>query len=136
MGDTNSDIVKPTINGSDITGRGRNEWTIDFGDLDQRDAALYEAPFEYVKIYVKPVRERNRDRQRRESWWRLGRSGGDLRNAKKGKRRIVLTPRVAKYRLFVWADSALLQTLGCMPLLGTMTISSGCSIRVHTNSGR
>src|SRR5688500_2425813 len=103
-GRPNSDIIKPTINGSDIAGRGRNEWTIDFGDLDQQDAALYEAPFEYVKGHVKPVRERNRDRQRRESWWRLGRSGGDLRNAKKGKRRIVLTPRVAKYRLFTWAD--------------------------------
>jgi type II restriction/modification system DNA methylase subunit YeeA len=104
-GRPNSDVIKPTINGSDITRRSRQEWTIDFGELDEQSAALYEAPFEYVKANVKPVRERNRDRQRREAWWRLGRSGGDLKKAKSGKQRIVLTPRVAKHRLFTWADA-------------------------------
>jgi type II restriction/modification system DNA methylase subunit YeeA len=104
-GRPNSDVIKPTINGSDIARRGRQEWTIDFGELDEQSAALYEAPFEYVKANVKPIREKNRDRQRREAWWRLGRSGGDLKNAKSGKQRIVLTPRVAKHRLFTWAEA-------------------------------
>jgi len=101
----NSDVVRPTINGSDITRRSRQKWTIDFGELDEQSAALYEAPFEYVNANVRLVRERNRDRQRREAWWRLGRSGGDLKKAKSGKQRIVLTPRVAKHRLFAWADA-------------------------------
>src|SRR5690606_31215337 len=50
----------------------------------------------------------NRDRQRRTFWWRLGRSGGDLRQAVEGLSRVIATPRVAKHRLFVWAPPRLL----------------------------
>ncbi|MBZ5503874.1 MAG: class I SAM-dependent DNA methyltransferase [Acidobacteriia bacterium] len=99
----NSDVIKPTMNGSDIVVRPRNEWTIDFGEMELPEAALYEAPFEYLKKNVKPVREQNRDQQRRDKWWRLGRSGGDFKNARAGKSRVILTPRVAKHRLFDWA---------------------------------
>jgi type II restriction/modification system DNA methylase subunit YeeA len=95
--------VKLTINADDITGNARNEWTIDFGDMEIAEAALFEAPFEYVKAHVKPVRDENPEKQRRDYWWRLGRSGGDLKEARKGKSRIVLTPRVAKHRIFVWS---------------------------------
>jgi hypothetical protein len=37
------------MNGSDITGRNRNMWIIDFGEMEIQEAAQYEAPFEYVK---------------------------------------------------------------------------------------
>ncbi|SPF44740.1 conserved hypothetical protein [Candidatus Sulfotelmatobacter kueseliae] len=102
-GKPNSDVVKPTINADDITGLTRNEWTIDFGEMNEADACLYEAPFEYVKAYVKPVRDKNKDEQRKRKWWRLGRSGGELKLARVGKNRVILTPRVAKHRMFVWA---------------------------------
>lgn len=102
-GKSNSEVVKLTINADDIVGTSRNEWTIDFGDLTMADAALFEAPFEYVKTYVKPVRDKNTEKSRRDHWWRLGRSGDDLKSASKGKTRIVLTPRVSKHRVFVWA---------------------------------
>jgi type II restriction/modification system DNA methylase subunit YeeA len=102
-GKPNPDIVKPTINADDITGVTRNEWTIDFGEMKEADACLYEAPFEYVKTHVKPVRAKNKDEQRRKKWWRLGRSGGELKEARTGKERVILTPRVAKHRMFVWA---------------------------------
>ena len=74
--------------------------------MDQ--AALYEAPFEYVKSNVRPKRISNKDRQRRIYWWRLGRSGSDLKQAKHGRTRQMVTPRVSKYRLFVWATVELL----------------------------
>ncbi len=54
------------------------KWIIDFGEMTENEASLYEAPFEYVVQHVKPERLANRDTQRREKWWRLGRSGGDL----------------------------------------------------------
>ena len=101
-GRPNSDVVRPWMNGSDITGHARGMWIIDFGERDLEQAALYEAPFEYVRKHIKPVREHNADRQRRTFWWRLGRSGGDLTRAKEGKTRLLLTPRVSKHRLFVW----------------------------------
>ncbi len=103
----NSDVIKPWLNASDITGRPRTMWIIDFGDITMEEAAFYEAPFEYVKQNVKHLRDNNNDRQRRTFWWRLGRSGADLKKARLGKSRVLVTPRVAKHRLFVWASREL-----------------------------
>lgn len=102
---SNAEVIKPWMNASDITGRSREMWIIDFGEMDLYEAALFERPFEYVKQTVKPFRSKNNDVQRRIFWWRLGRSGADLRAAKAGKRRLIITPRVAKHRFFVWAEA-------------------------------
>jgi len=67
----------------------------------------YEAPFEYVRTNVKVIREANRDRQRRENWWRLGRSGSDVKTALSRIARFIITPRYAKYRLFVWMPTTI-----------------------------
>ncbi len=82
-------------------------YIINFGEMSLEDASLYEAPFEYVKKHVKPFRDINNDRQRRTYWWRLGRTGGDWVKAKQGKGRVIITPRVAKHRVFAWADREL-----------------------------
>ena len=100
--ESNADVMMPWVNGKDITGRPRGMWIIDFGDLSREQAALYVAPFEYVNTHVQPSREINRDRQRRTYWWRLGRSGEDLRAAVKCLKRFIITPRVSKHRVFVW----------------------------------
>jgi type II restriction/modification system DNA methylase subunit YeeA len=108
-GRLNRDVVRPFVNGADITGRSRGKWIIEFADhMTREEAALYEAPFEYVAATVKPLRVANRDRQRRDNWWRLGRSGGDLRRAVRGLVRYIVTPRVSKHRLFRWVDASTL----------------------------
>jgi type II restriction/modification system DNA methylase subunit YeeA len=99
-GRSNAEVVKPWMNGSDITSRPRNMWIIDFGEMSFEEAALFEAPFEYLKKNIKPLRDKNRDKQRKDFWWRLGRSGSDLKQAKRGGSRIILTPRVSKHRSF------------------------------------
>ena len=99
---SNRVVISPWVNGKDITDRPRGMWIIDFGTMAHDEAALYEAPFEYVNAHVRPVREKNRDRQRRTYWWRLGRSGEDLRSAVSSLNRFIVTPRVSKYRVFVW----------------------------------
>jgi type II restriction/modification system DNA methylase subunit YeeA len=104
-GRPNSDVILPVVNAADITQRGRGWWIIDFGLRTLEEPSLYEAPFEYVKENVKPLRDANRDRQRREYWWRHGRAGTHLRAALANKSRQIATPRVAKYRLFVWLPS-------------------------------
>jgi type II restriction/modification system DNA methylase subunit YeeA len=101
-GRSNAEVVKPWANGMDIVRRPSDTWIIDFGEMSAAEASLYEAPFDYVYRHVKPLRDQNRDRQRREHWWQLGRSGGDLRRATAGLSRVIITPRVAKHRLFVW----------------------------------
>jgi type II restriction/modification system DNA methylase subunit YeeA len=103
----NCKVVKPWMNGTDITDRPRQLWIIDFGELSKEDACLFEQPFEWVKEKVRPMRLTNRDPQRRENWWRLGRSGGEFKIAKDGKARVIIATRTSKYRLFIWASSQL-----------------------------
>ena len=101
----NSDVVKPWVNARDVTDRSRNMWIIDFGNLPLEEAALYEAPFEYVHKHVHPVREDNRDKRMRDLWWLLGRNRGEFQEAVNPLVRFVVTPRVAKHRLFAWVVS-------------------------------
>ena len=59
-GRSNSDVVKKRMSGTDVTSRPRDIWLIDFGtNMSEEDASLYERPFEYVKLYVKPIRDVN-----------------------------------------------------------------------------
>jgi type II restriction/modification system DNA methylase subunit YeeA len=106
-GRSNCEVIKPWMNASDVTQRPRKKWIIDFGEMTLEQSALFVSPFEHVKRWVKAARESNNDRQRRTYWWRLGRSGNDLKVAKKEKSRIVVTPRVAKHRLFSWTSADL-----------------------------
>jgi hypothetical protein len=89
-----------------LAGRTRGMSIIDFGPVRTADeAALYELPFEWAKTYVYPERQENGDPQRKEKWWRFGRSGRDLRKALVGRRRFIATGRVSKHRTFAWMDA-------------------------------
>jgi type II restriction/modification system DNA methylase subunit YeeA len=107
-GKANTDVVRPIMNTADITGRSSDTWIVDFASLSEAEAAFYAAPFAHVVREVRPFRAQNRDRQRREKWWLLGRSGGDLRAALAPFTRYIATPRVAKHRLFVWLAAQVL----------------------------
>ncbi len=45
-GRTNSDVVRPLLNGMDITRRLSDRWIIDFGTMGESEASVYEAPFQ------------------------------------------------------------------------------------------
>ncbi len=69
-GRPNSDVVVPWVNGKDLTGRNRRLWIIDFGTgMAEREAALYEAPFEHARTHVFPVRQGNRREAYSARWW-------------------------------------------------------------------
>ena len=102
-GRNNSEVVKPWVNGRDITDRSRNMWIIDFGDMPEDQAALYEAPFEYTRVKVKPQRETSRSTI--SSWWLHERPRPEMRDALGNLDRFIVTPRVSKHRLFVWLDN-------------------------------
>jgi hypothetical protein len=106
-GRPNADVLRPLLNASDVVGRPRRRWLIDFGGRDQQSSALYAEPFAHVLQKVMPVRSLNRDQQRRERWWQLGRSGTEVRSAVAGLSRIIVTPRVSKYRIFVWCHPSI-----------------------------
>ena len=105
-GKSNSEVVKPWVNGRDIVERGRGMWIIDFGDMGIEDAALYEVPFEYVNERVRPQREKSKSTTR--AWWSHERPRPEMRKALEGLNRYIATPTVAKHRLFVWLPSTVL----------------------------
>jgi hypothetical protein len=54
---------------------------------------------------VKPLRDQNKDRSRREKWWLHGRSIEDWRASVAGLRRYIATSEVGKHRFFVFLDA-------------------------------
>ncbi|MDE0199663.1 MAG: class I SAM-dependent DNA methyltransferase [Caldilineaceae bacterium] len=104
-GRSNAEVLKPWRNGRDLTRRPEGKWIIDFGpSMEYTEAALYEAPFEYVNERVRPAREKNRNRKVREYWWRHEAPRPVMWKALEGLTRYIATPTVAKHRLFVWLD--------------------------------
>ncbi len=104
-GRSNADVLKPWVNGMDLTRRSSERWIIDFGFMTKSDAALYETPFEHVVEHVKSARRDNRVRQLRELWWCHQRSRPEMWSAVHGLSRYIATPTVAKHRLFAWLDT-------------------------------
>ena len=102
-GRPNADVLKPRVNGMDLTRRPAGNWIVDFGeDMSEADAALYEAPFVHVVEHVKPVRLGRRRERHRRYWWRHGETRPGMWRALDGLPRYIATPTVSKHRLFVW----------------------------------
>ena len=104
----NSEVLRPWMNGMDITRRPSGMWIIDFGIYaDENKAALYEKPFAYLVEHVRCQRNANREDRTSCNWWLHRRSGEDLRTAISNLKRYICTPRVSKYRLFIWLESSI-----------------------------
>lgn len=100
-GRSNSDVVRPWVNGLDVTRKPRGMFIIDFGvAMTEAEASFYELPFEYVRKYVKPEREQSRTT--RAEWWLHERPRPELREAVEPLPRFIVTARVACHRLFSW----------------------------------
>ena len=105
-GRPNADVLRPWINGMDLTRRPAGKWIVDFDwSMSEREAALYEEPFRYVKERVYPVRQRNRRESYRVYWWRHVEPRQGMWRALDGLSRYIATPRLAKHRLFIWCDA-------------------------------
>jgi hypothetical protein len=108
-GQSNRDVIRPWVNGRDITTRTRDMWIIDFGvDMSSEDAALYEAPFEYVKERVEPLRRSNKRVAYAQRWWLHVEPRRGLRIALEPLPRCLATTTLSKHRIFVWLDASIL----------------------------
>jgi hypothetical protein len=104
-GRPNSDVVKRRLIGRDVVQRSQDGWLIDFVDRAEQEAALYELPFEYVKEHVKPLRDTNNRKRMKERWWLHGENRPGMRRALAGLQRCIVTPEVAKHRIFAWMNT-------------------------------
>ena len=105
-GRPNADVLKPWVNGMDLTRRPAGKWIVDLGwSMPEAEAALYEAPFGHVREHVHPMRQKNRREAYRLNWWRHVEPRQGMWRALEGLPRFIATPTVAKHRLFVWLDA-------------------------------
>lgn len=108
-GKSNSNVLRPWVNGMDLTRRPSDTWIIDFGcETPEIEASLYEAPYEHIAKYVRTARLGNRIKKLVDVWWIYEKARGDMRKALLHFPRYICTPRVAKHRVFVWLDKTVL----------------------------
>lgn len=100
-GRPNSDVVLPFLVGNDVTNRPKDRFIVDFREMTEAQAALYEAPY----TYIEPVKAHRANMTQPEAlltWWQHWRSRPELRAHIASLDRFIVSPRVAKYRLFAW----------------------------------
>ena len=108
-GRKNAEVLRPWRNGQDITRRSADKWVVDFGwDMGEQDASLFEAPFGHITACVWPERSKNRRESYRMRWWRHVEPRPALMSKLAQLERYIVTPRVAKHRIFVWLSSAVM----------------------------
>ncbi|HRY90246.1 MAG TPA: hypothetical protein P5305_20375, partial [Rubrivivax sp.] len=108
-GRSNAEVLRPWLNGLDVTRRNRDVWIVDFGaDRQATDAALYERPFAFVTERVKPTRVGKREARTNECYWLFQWSRPVMRKAISALPRFLATPEVAKHRVFVWLHRAVI----------------------------
>ena len=102
-GRPNADVLRPWVNGMDVTQRPSDTWIIDFGGtMTEMEAAYYAAPYSHVAQHVRPVRATNKREAYARTWWRHIEARPGMHRALAGLPRFIVTPRVAKYRTFSW----------------------------------
>jgi hypothetical protein len=95
--------------GRDLTDKPRGVMVIDLFGLNEQEVQT-EFPELYQWVYqrVKPEREQNNRKSRRENWWLFGETNPKLRQMLKGLNRYIATVETSKHRFFVFLDDTVL----------------------------
>ncbi len=99
-------IVRPYRNGRDLTARPRGFWLIDFGLMEEGEAAKFPQAFDRIRARVMPKRIASKREAYRRYWWRFGEPRRALRAMLSGLSRYVATGETAKHRFFQFLDTA------------------------------
>ncbi len=101
------EVVRPYLIGKDIAedpGQRPRRWIIDFGARSLEEASEWPAALEVVRERVKPFREKNRRKTRREKWWLLGELVPAMRAALRPLDRYIGGTATGKRFFFCWAS--------------------------------
>ena len=94
--------LKPYMIGRDIVRRHEKKWVIDFSGMSVNEAKLANPQlFQHILTHVKPERDQNRRKTRRENWWLFGENAPTLRKGLASLDRMTATCRTARHRIFV-----------------------------------
>jgi hypothetical protein len=104
---SNAEVVRSLISAEDATDRpmcSPRRWIINFGDRSLDEAERYPLCLERVRELVKPQRDLDRRRSRRERWWQFGEKATGMYQAIQGLERVIVMPLVSKTMLPVWSE--------------------------------
>ncbi|MGC9526557.1 MAG: DNA methyltransferase [Limnospira sp.] len=100
-----NEIIRRVINGNDVMKKSRNLRVIDFYGMSPEEARK-AAPDAYQQILekVKPKRDLNNRKSRRENWWIFSEVMPKTRQSIKGLKRYIVTSETAEYRVFLFVN--------------------------------
>jgi len=99
-------VIKPYLNGKDITDRARGLYTIDLFGFSIKDVQmLYPSIYQWVYERVKPERDTNNRKALRDNWWIYGEARATLRPALVNLQRYIVTVETAKHRVFLFLSA-------------------------------
>ncbi len=105
----NREVLKVMLDGQTLVNPGKEkDWVIDFNNMSLEEASTYKEPFNHVKETVKPIRDGNNRKARRENWWKFGERRPGMRSALDGKKCYFCLPKIAKYTCFQAIDISVL----------------------------
>lgn len=100
-------VIFPYQHGRDIAQLSRDLFVIDFYPLSQDECrARYPETYSVVFDKVRPERETNREKFRRENWHWFGRTHQTYRDFIRNMPRYCVTPETASHRYFVFSDTS------------------------------
>ena len=99
-------LIRPYSNGMDIARIHKNRYVIDIDDRNI-DTVVDNFPriYDVLLTRVKPERDTNNEKWRRENWYRFGRTYEELRAAINGISKHIVTVRTSRYRYFVFKET-------------------------------
>ncbi|MBN1172701.1 MAG: SAM-dependent DNA methyltransferase, partial [Micromonosporaceae bacterium] len=95
----NRDVLFPYLNGQDLNSRpdaSGSRWVINFHDWPEDRARTYPDCYGRVLRLVKPERDGNNRKVRRERWWQYAERSSGLYEAIQGLDRVIAIARVSK----------------------------------------
>ena len=97
--------IRDYRNGRDLAGRPRGVKVIDLYPLAREEVETrFPAIYQHVLERVKPERDQNNMKFRRENWWWFGATHKELRAFLDGLPRYIATIETAKHRFFQFLD--------------------------------
>jgi len=95
-------------NGRDLAQRSRGVMVIDLFPLSAEEVRnRFPAVYQHVLDHVKPERDHNNMKFRRDHWWWFGATHRDLRSFLDGLSRYISTIETSKHRFFQFLDAAI-----------------------------
>lgn len=94
-------VIRPYLGGKELVDKWRGRFVIDcYGYSEEALKREHPSVYQWLYDHVKPERDHNRRKSRRERWWLFGETRPGMRDALAPLDHFIATPETASHRLF------------------------------------